>query len=251
VEEVEIFLRKAKNELQCSCSMRERILAALLLITSLSQTLSTMVEHKDSLYGSENVPLLVPTAPPEQQEDVLRVEPETPNESENLEHDRMVSAGVASGVLGLLLGGPFLALLMGFGTAYAVDKDGAAGDAARAVGDVALLAKRKAIEVDAKHSLVEKSKVVANDAWERCKEVDRKHNVLEKTKGFVVFTWGKMLEINREHRVLERAVEAIGKGMAYLFTQISNKLNPRDDTSSSDTWTEVPTVVNERDCEAK
>jgi hypothetical protein len=60
-----------------------------------------------------------------------------------------------------------------------------------------------------------------------------------------------MLEINREHRVLERAVEAIGKGMAYLFTQISNKLNPRDDTSSSDTWTEVPTVVNERDCEAK
>ena len=176
---------------------------------------------------------------------------ETPNESENLEHDRMVSAGVASGVLGLLLGGPFLGLLLGFGTAYAIDKDGAAGDAARAVGDVALLAKHKAIEVDAKHNLVEKSKTVANDAWKGCKEVDRTHNVLEKIKGFVVFTWGKMLEINREHRVLERAVEGIGKAMAYLLTQISNKMNPRDDTTSPDTWTEVPTVVNERDYEAK
>jgi hypothetical protein len=142
--------------------------------------------------------------------------------------------------------------LLGFGTAYAFDKDGAAGDAARAVGDVALVAKSKAVEVDAKHNLVEKTKTAANNLWERCKEVDRKHNVLEKTKGFVVFSWTKMMEINREHRVLERAVEGIGMAMSYILTQISIKLNPRNEDSTGDTWTEVPTVVvNELDYEAK
>lgn len=213
-----------------------------------------MVEYKGSVYGTDNEsersPLVEATAPPEEQEDHVRgVEP-APAESD--EHNRMVSAGVASGVMGLLMGGPFFGILLGFGTAYAFDKDGAAGDAARAVGDVALVAKEKAVEVDAKHNIVEKTKIAANNVWERCKEVDRKHNVLEKTKGFVVFSWTKMLEINREHRVLERAVEGIGRAMAYLLTQISNKLNPRDDDSTADTWTEVPTVVaNEQNYEAK
>jgi hypothetical protein len=226
---------------------------SLLLLFFVSPTQSIMVEYKGSVYGTDNEsersPLVAATAPPEQQDDVLDVEP-TPAESE--EHDRMVSAGVASGVMGLLVGGPFFGLFLGFGTAYAFDKDGAAGDAARAVGDVALVAKKKAVEVDAKHNIVEKSKMAANNLWERCKEVDRKHNVLEKTKGFVVFSWTKMLDINREHRVLERAVEGIGRAVSYLLAQISNNLNPRDDDSSADTWNEVPTVVfNERDYEAK
>jgi hypothetical protein len=103
---------------------------------------------------SERSPLVAATAPLEQEEDhVLGVEP-TPAESD---HDRMVSAGVASGVMGLLMAGPFFGLLLGFGTAFAFDKDGTAGDAARAIGDVALVAKNKAVEVDAKHNLVKKT----------------------------------------------------------------------------------------------
>jgi hypothetical protein len=222
-----------------------------------------MVEQKDPVYGgssSETSPLVRATAPPESEvTDVLVVEESTQEEVSNettpanLEHDRMVGAGVASGVVGLLLGGPFFGILLGFGAAWAADKDGAAGDASRAVGDVALLAKTKAREVDSKHNLVLKSKVVASEAWERAKEVDRRHNVLEKTKGFVAFSFEKICEINREHRVLERSVEAFGRAIGYVLTQISEKLrqNNGGGRDSPDSWTEVEvataTAVEEQD----
>ena len=153
-----------------------------------------MVEKKESMYApsaeSETSSLL---EAPEEQVDALQVEiVEESNETATptTEHDRMVGAGVASGVIGMLVGGPFLGMLLGFGAAYAsTNTDGAVGDAARAVGDVALVAKEKAKQVDAKHNLVTKSKIAANEAWERAKQVDRKHNVLAKSKDFVVFSW--------------------------------------------------------------
>ena len=227
---------------------------AFLFLLFLSASLSIMVEYKESVYGAtegnERSPLVAPTAPSEEEVDVLDVQAveEVSNEINTTEHERMVSAGVASGVVGLLMGGPFFGILLGFGTAWAHDKEGAAGDAARAVGDVALVAKNKAKQVDAKHHLVLKSKNAINQAWQRAKEVDRRHNVLEKTKGFVVFSWEKILEINREHRVIERSVEAIGRALGYILTQIAEKIRQQDG-DSSDSWTEVQsppeTVVEE------
>jgi len=223
-----------------------------------------MVEYKDSVYGTTSGSVAA-TAPPEDEIDVLEAEVfettevvSTRSESNISEHDRMVSAGVASGLVGMLVGGPFFGILLGFGAAWASDKDGAAGDAARAVGDVALVAKSKAIEVDSKHNLVLQAKTAASEAWERAKEVDRTHNVLEKTKGFVVFSWEKMLEINREHRVIERSVEAIGRALGYVLTQISEKIRQQDggiSDSSDSSWTEVPPpaskIVEEREYESK
>lgn len=226
--------------------MQTRSLQNLALLCLLTIT-TAMVETKVPVGGSsETSPLVRATAPPESEvEDVLVVEESTQVSNEtaapNLEHDRMVGAGVASGVVGLLLGGPFFGILLGFGAAWAADKEGAAGDASRAVGEVALLAKSKAREVDSKHNLVLRSKVAASEAWERAKEVDRRHNVLEKTKGFVVFSWEKVLEINREHRLLERSVEAFGRAIGFVLTQISEKLRQNDGggRNSPDSWTEV------------
>lgn len=45
-----------------------------------------------------------------------------------------------------------------------------------------------------------------------------------------------MLEINREHRVLERSVEALGRALGYLVSQIQEKMRQDD---SADSWTEV------------
>jgi len=63
-------------------------------------------------------------------------------------HDRMVASGTTGAVLGFLFGGPILSALLGFGAAYATKKNGAPGDAARALGDVGLTVREKAIEVD-------------------------------------------------------------------------------------------------------
>lgn len=220
-----------------------------------------MAINEGSSFGSdtEAIPLVATSGIATFEEgDVLQVDEVVAYTSDDgnveEEHARMVGAGVLGGVVGLLLAGPIFGLLLGFGTAYATNKDGAAGDAARAVGDVALVAKTKAREVDNKHQLVEKSKVAANHAWERAKELDRRHRVLEKAKDFVQFTWLKILEINREHRVLERAVEGVGRMMAFALSKISERVNPRDE--NGDSWTEAPppsssTVMNDNENPAK
>jgi hypothetical protein len=231
---------------------------------------SKMVEKNEFIYAAAESEATSLLEAPEEQVDALQVEivgesNETTTNNTPTEHDRMVGAGVASGVIGMLVGGPFLGLLLGFGAAYASTKtDGPVGDAARAVGDVALVAKAKAQEVDAKHNLVTKTKVAANEAWERAKQVDRKHNVLAKSKEFVVFSWcvnrnvafalwicilifsfseccrQKMLEINREHRVLERSVEALGRALAYLVSQLQEKMRQdHAESDSANSWTEV------------
>jgi hypothetical protein len=205
-----------------------------------------MVEKNEFIYAAAESEATSLLEAPEEQVDALQVEivgesNETTTNNTPTEHDRMVGAGVASGVIGMLVGGPFLGLLLGFGAAYASTKtDGPVGDAARAVGDVALVAKAKAQEVDAKHNLVTKTKVAANEAWERAKQVDRKHNVLAKSKEFVVFSWQKMLEINREHRVLERSIEALGRALAYLVSQLQEKMRQdHAESDSANSWTEV------------
>jgi hypothetical protein len=49
-----------------------------------------------------------------------------------------------------------------------------------------------------------------------------------------------MLEINREHRVLERSVEALGRALGYLVSQIQERMRQDNGGSdSADSWTEV------------
>ena len=116
-----------------------------------------------------------------------------------------------SGIVGLFLGGPFVAMILGFGVAYATEKQGAVGDTARAVGDVALSVRGKAIEIDDKHNVVGKSKVMAQEAFEKAKEMDRKHHILERTKDLLVYSWTSTVEFFRRNRVVERGVEGVGR----------------------------------------
>jgi hypothetical protein len=118
-----------------------------------------MIEYGGSVYRTENEseksPLVEAIAPLEEWQEV-QVFGVQPTVAKSDKHNRMESAIGTSVVVGLLVGGPFFGILLGFGTAYAFDKVGAAGDAARAVGDVALFAKKKAVEVHAKHNVLGK-----------------------------------------------------------------------------------------------
>jgi hypothetical protein len=127
-------------------------------------------------------------------------EPETTESSSNNseqqlantpEKARMASSGTAGCILGCLIGGPLLAILAGFGFAYAaVNKEGPTGDIARACGDIALSTKEKVMELEEKHHIVHKTKRVTANAWENAKEIDSQYNVCEKTKTVIV-TGGK------------------------------------------------------------
>ena len=86
---------------------------------------------------------------------------------------RRMGAGLFCALFGCLIGGPILALITGGFAAYASSKDGATGDAVRALGDVALTARDKAIEVNEKHDIMEKTKAASRELCERTRAASR------------------------------------------------------------------------------
>lgn len=211
-----------------------------------------MVESKKSVYDNESPPLVeaMPTTGEVQEADLLQLNtddavedstsssvprapasphdsssiediPTLPTEEEELVRNRTIGAGVFSGVVGLFLGGPFVAMILGFGAAYATEKQGAVGDTARAVGDVALSVREKAIQIDEKHNVVGKSKVVAQEAFEKVKEMDRHHHILERTKDLLVNSWNSTVDFFRRNRVLERGVEGVGRSAEWVAGKVS------------------------------
>jgi hypothetical protein len=119
-------------------------------------------------------------------------------------------AGVAAGVVGFVMGGPVVAILLGFGAAYATNTMGATGDVARAIGEVALVAKKKAQEVEEKHNLVDKTKVAAIDCLERIKDADRKHHFVKKIKKMVVWTFKSTIKFAQRRQLAEPSSLAVG-----------------------------------------
>ncbi len=76
--------------------------------------------------------------------------------SEVSSEGRKVGAGIAVGIIAAPFCGPVPAVLVGVAAAYGTTQPGAAGDACRAAGDIALAAKEKAIEVIQKHENLKK-----------------------------------------------------------------------------------------------
>ena len=150
---------------------------------------------------------------------------------DNPEHDRMVASGTAGAVIGLLVGGPLLAAIAGFGSAYATQKDGVAGDTTRALGEVALATKEKARELNHKHHIVDKSKQVAGEAWAKAQEMDQKHHILEQLKAVLIFSWGALVDFVRRHKLMEKGVDGIGLALEYIAGRVCSRT---EGTSSTD-----------------
>jgi hypothetical protein len=173
----------------------------------------------------------VPDVPPSSYQDtvVLSSTPLTSKDStgqtQSQRTDLKVASGAAGAVIGFLFGGPLLAALLGFGAAYATQKEGATGDAARALGDVAISTKEKALEVDKKHNVVNRSKDAAADAWGKAKKYDKQYNVLDKVKDCVGFGWKSFSDFIRDRRVLERGVDGVGRGYEYVAKKVSGESN--------------------------
>jgi hypothetical protein len=140
------------------------------------------------------------------------------------EDARLVApSGVAGAVVGLILGGPILAAIAGFGSAYAVRKEGPTGDIARSMGEVALSAKQKTEELEKKHHFIERTK----------NAVDRTESkIVWNVRKSVVSSWDSAVEYSRQYQLLERGVEGTGRGFEYLADRIS-----RNEQSSSSSTT--------------
>mmetsp|Transcript_9081 Transcript_9081/g.10534 ORF Transcript_9081/g.10534 Transcript_9081/m.10534 type:complete len:275 (-) Transcript_9081:104-928(-) len=74
------------------------------------------------------------------------------------DNKRQISAGALAMITSLPVCGPLIASIAGVATAYGTTQPGLAGDISRAVSDVAMTVKDKAIEVNGKHNIVGRSK---------------------------------------------------------------------------------------------
>lgn len=110
------------------------------------------------------------------------------DEEDDVSRERKVGAGIAVGIMTAPFVGPVLAVVAGVAAAYGTSQKGVAGDACRAAGDIAIVAKEKAIEVDQKHDIVKKTKDGASKIIEKAKDMEEKHDILEKVKKVVICT---------------------------------------------------------------
>ena len=82
-------------------------------------------------------------------------------QQQNPEDERNMAAGAAGAVIGLLIGGPVISVVLGFGSVYYTKEEGVTGDLARALGDVALVARDKFRKVDSEHHILEQGRAAA------------------------------------------------------------------------------------------
>jgi hypothetical protein len=144
------------------------------------------------------------------------LESKTPGQCENLEilrkdqedRARLLGAGVVAAVITLPILGPGLATAAGIAAAYGSTQSGAAGDACRAAGDVALTAKDKVKEINQKHDIVNQTKNGAQGILSKLRDVNGRHEIFERVK--------KMLS-------------GTAKGISEAFKSIAEKLNKRGD----------------------
>jgi len=133
-------------------------------------------------------------------------------------------AGQGGAVLGLILGGPILSALLGFGSAYAVrKKDSTIGDTARSLGELTISIKEKACAVEEKHQFVKRSKTTINEFCGDSEDnKNGKNNIAFKTRAFVDSSWLAASKYTKENQLVERGVEGTGKGIEYVDDAISS-----------------------------
>jgi hypothetical protein len=148
------------------------------------------------------------------------------NSDEEAVPDIVMASGTTAAVLGFFfLGGPIGAIIMGFLAAYSAQKEGAAGDVARTVGDIGVTVSQKAKAINDKHHIVDRSAQAARKAWESAKEYDRQHHVLDKAVEALIRGWNRFVQFVHKHKLLERGVESAGRGYEFMAERLSSNNN--------------------------
>lgn len=155
---------------------------------------------------------------------------------------QMFGAGAAGAVLGLLMGGPLLCVVLGLGSLYCSQQEGAAGDIARAMGDVALLTHSKFEELNEKHQLVDKGKEASGKAFTKLRAVHERHRQHRRHRNYekkvkvrklVAWCWKSVVEFERKHKVLQRLSLKAKENLDALVEQYIPSDNPVNSDNGS------------------
>jgi hypothetical protein len=136
------------------------------------------------------------------------------------DHKHLVKPALVGGaVFGMLLGGPIVSVLLGFGSAYSVRKqDAAIGDIARGVGEITEQVQHKAVEVETKHQYCHR---IRSSVENYCKE-QPDDSWVNRTKSVIASAWSSTVKYTHENQLIERGVEGTGRGIEYLSNVFSS-----------------------------
>lgn len=148
--------------------------------------------------------------------------------ADNEDDDREMASTLVSVLLGSWWFGPVGGICLGVGTAYTVQQSTVMGDICRAIGDVALFAGGKVIELNRNHKVVKRSRESLQEIWRFLVDFNQRHMVFIKGKRMVILGFKETLEYARRHQLAEK----IRKAMAKVFTGL-NWLSKQIDVAPS------------------
>jgi hypothetical protein len=141
-------------------------------------------------------------------------------QQEDPEDERNMAAGAAGAVIGLLIGGPVISVVLGFGSVYYTKQEGATGDLARALGDVALVARDRFRKVDSEHHILEQGRAAAAATLHRVQDAHQRRSAGEQCIRFAVCCWRTTAEFVERHKLVERGCHVV----ALIITQTMSKV---------------------------
>eukprot|EP00546_Thalassionema_frauenfeldii_P020969 CAMPEP_0178903832 /NCGR_PEP_ID=MMETSP0786-20121207/5367_1 /TAXON_ID=186022 /ORGANISM="Thalassionema frauenfeldii, Strain CCMP 1798" /LENGTH=242 /DNA_ID=CAMNT_0020575229 /DNA_START=634 /DNA_END=1362 /DNA_ORIENTATION=+ len=142
---------------------------------------------------------------------------------DNEDDDREMASTLFSVLLGSWWFGPVGGIFLGAGTAYTVQQSTVMGDVSRAIGDVALFAGSKMIELNRNHKVLKRSRESLQQILRYLVDFNRRHMVFIKGKRMAVLGLKETLEYARRHQLAEKIRKAMAKtliGLNWLFKQI-------------------------------
>jgi hypothetical protein len=138
------------------------------------------------------------------------------------EQARTFGAGAAGAAIGMMFGGPLLSVVLGIGAAFYSQQEGATGDVARALGDIAIMARVRFLELDAKHHLVEKGQEAVTRILRKLKhKAEKNPEAKVKVKRFVGWCWRALVEFENQHKLIQRGSIKAKEHLDSLVAQYS------------------------------
>lgn len=160
--------------------------------------------------------------------------PQQEQQQPQQQEERSVRKAAAAGgaVVGLFMGGPVVSLILGVGAHHYSKKEGATGDCARAVGEIALVTRDKFRQVNDRHHLVDKGKEAAVRTLNRMNREERKRKRRERLGYFVSHCYALTLDFVYRHRLIERGSEQVKK-LLNMLTKVVRDHNRVTDTAQN------------------
>lgn len=135
----------------------------------------------------------------------------------------IAGAAAVGATAGLLISGPVVALAGAIGAGVATMTSGTTGGVARSAGTMGAAGYDKAVDLDKKHHIVDKTKKAGSSAYSSAKQFDEKHNVSGKTKAAASTAAKRASEFNAKHNVTGKTANALKSGMDSLSKRLSKK----------------------------